>query len=190
VSYTNAGTIDRRDAAVASALAGLVVVILGYASGLGLQTSSATPAPSVSGPSAVPPSATAPDGADTSPDDPGHGSSVHGTTGSDQHTASGGHGQTEHTDPADAHTDPTTPHIPAPTSPPASEPAPTDPARTCGSGLLEGLPVASSLAGPVSSLLTTVVGSPSQSGLLACTVGTVVGPACCSTQATGTEPGR
>jgi len=191
VSFTNAGTIDRRDAAVASALSGLVVVILGYASGLGLQTSSASPAPSIPGLSAAPPSASAPDSADTPPEDPSHDPSTHGSTGTDQHSASSGHTQTAHTQTTDPHADPATPHVPTPTTPPTSEPAPADPAAACGSGLLDGLPVASSLAGPVSSLLTTVVGSPrSQSGLLACTVGAVVGPACCSTQATGTEPAR
>ena len=193
MSYTNAGTIDRRDAAVASALAGLVVVILGYASGLGLQTSSASPVPSVPGLNAAPPTASAPDSADTPPEDPGHDSSAHGNSGSDQHAASAGHTQTAHTQTTDPHTDhPTTPHVPAPTTPPTSEPAPIDPATTCQPGLLEGLPVVDSLARPVSSLLSPVVGSPtSQSGLLACTVGAVVGPACCSTtQATRTDSVR
>ena len=178
--YTDAGTIDRRDAAVASALAGLVVVILGYASGLGLQTSNAT-VPSVPGLSTAPPSASAPDEAET-PDGPGHGSSAHGTTGSAQHTASSSHTETEHTDSTDPHSDPTTPHAPSPTTPPTSEAPPTDPTTTCGPGLLASLPVAGALAKPVSSLLTPVVGSArGQNGLLACTVGAVVGPACCST---------
>ena len=187
MSYTDAGTIDRRDAAVASALAGLVVVILGYASGLGLQTSSASPAPSVPGIDAAPPTSSAPDGADTPTEDPGHDSSAHGTTSSDQHAGSTGHTQT-----SDPHAHPTTPRVPAPTTPPTSEPAPTDPTTTCQTGLLASLPVAGSIAGPVSSLLTPVVGSPSdQNGLLACTVGALLGPACCSaTEATRTDSGR
>ena len=192
MSYTDAGTMDRRDAAVASALAGLVVVILGYASGLGLQTSNAASVPSVPGLTTAPPTASAPDSTDTPPEDPGHDSSAHGVTDTEQHAASAGHTQTPHSPTTDPHADPATPHVPAPTTPPTLEPAPTDPATTCQTGLLEGLPVVDSLARPVSSLLSPVVGSPtSQSGLLACTVGAVVGPACCSTtQATRTNSVR
>ena len=189
MSYSDAGAIDRRDAAVAAALAGLVVVILGYASGLGIQTSNASSAPTVPGLSAAPPTASAPDDADTPPEDPGHDTTVHGTTGTGQHTASAGHTQTHHTGTTDPHTHPATPHAPEPTPRP-HEPEPTKPTTSCGPGLLGGLPVAGALVEPVTSLLTPAVGSASaQTGPLACTVGAVLGPACCATTtAARTEP--
>jgi hypothetical protein len=183
VSFTNARTIDRRDAAVASALAGMVVVILGYASGLGLRTSSASPVPAVPEISAAPPSASgSPTKSQDAPsiDTPSHGSATasdqHGTaSGSDQHAAE------EHTQTTDPHADPTSPHAPAPITPATPEPQPSDPSTTCQPGLLEGLPLAGSAVSSVSSLLTPVLGSPThQSGLLDCAVGAVLGPTCCS----------
>jgi hypothetical protein len=184
VSFADARTIDRRDAAVAAALAGMVVVVLGYASGLGLRTSNASAAPSVPGVSAAPPSATAP-GTPTTPPSTGtttHGAETHGSaTPSDQHSASSNHTQT-----TDTHTDPMAPHGSAPT--PAPAPTPTASAGTCQPGLLEGLPLAGPAVGSVSSLLTPVLGSPTdQSGLLTCTVGAVLGPRCCTTSAARTD---
>src|SRR5215218_6040165 len=64
VSSSRAGFVDRRDAVMASVLAGGVVVILGYASGIGINpTDAATAAP----PAVQPPAATAPAAPATTP---------------------------------------------------------------------------------------------------------------------------
>jgi hypothetical protein len=168
VSSSAAGSIDRRDAAVAAALAGAVVVVLGYASGVGIQTSSDQVA--VQQPPAAQPAAPQTEGTEitTSP--------VPVAQSPVLYAAPAARIQHQHTRPST----PNTPVEPIPT--PEPEPEPTPP--TCPPSLLEGLPVAGPVAGATSSLLLHVISTTpvlsAAAGQLACTMGDLVGPACCS----------
>lgn len=172
MSSTPSGSIDRRDAAVAAALAGAVVVVLGYASGVGIQTSGQSvltqpppvvqPAAPRTDEAAAPPVAFAQAPVLTAPAAipvPVH----------------------EHARPAAQHHH--TPAGPTPTPEPVPEP-PVPPG--CETGLLEGLPVAGPLAGATSALLFGVVRTVPVVGELkpvVCEVAELVAPACCATGA-------
>jgi len=156
---------------VAAALAGAVVVVLGYASGVGIQTSSESvltqqppavqPAAPQSDPAAAPPVAvaqtpilTAPAVVPVAP--------VH-----------------EHPRPATPHDH--TPVEPTPTPTPEPEPTPA-----CEPSLLDGLPVAGPLVGAASNLLFGAVRTvPVVSELdpVVCAVADLVAPACCASEA-------
>jgi len=191
---TSARTIDRREAAVTAALAGAVLVILGYASGIGLRpqsTASAVapqPEPTTTAPLTPAPTAVAvvPPAAVPAPVAPA--------------------APVIHT------------HVPAPSASPAPPPSPApttptpspDPAPSCAPGLLESLvgelPVvgdASTLVSGLTSGLTSgLLGSvpllgPSPAAAtteppsaLACTLGAVLGPSCCDAEAARTTTVR
>lgn len=160
---------------MASVLAGGVVVILGYASGIGITpTDAANAAPPV----AQPPAATAPAVPTTTPPP---------ATTIAQPAMPGTSTMPDMT-PADS-SHPAT-HDPEPTPSP-TEPEPTEPADSCGPSVLENLPAVGQLT---SSLLSSVVSSTpvvsdlagppvegQATGPLSCLVGTLVGPTCCTT---------
>lgn len=177
MSGTASGSIDRRDAAVAAALAGAVVVVLGYASGVGIQTASEVVA--MQPPPAVQPAAPQVEGTVTTPPvlvaQPPILTAPAPVPG----------GVHEHTRPATSHD-----HTPAEPSPePAPEPEPTPTA--CRPGLLDGLPVAGPVVGAASTLLFGVISAtPVVTALadpLACPVEQLVGPTCCATEAAETR---
>jgi hypothetical protein len=163
---------------MASVLAGGVVVILGYASGIGITpTDAATAAP----PAAQPPAATAPAVPTTTPPPaaPIAQPAMPGTSTMPDMAMPAGSSHPATVDP-----EPT----PSPTEP---EPEPTD---TCPPSVLEGLPAVGQLT---SSLLSSVVSSTpvvsdlagppvdgQATGPLSCLVGTLVGPTCCTTPTT------
>lgn len=165
---------------MASVLAGGVVVILGYASGIGITpTDAATAAPP-----AQPPAATAPAAPATIPP-PATTIAQPAMPGTSTMPDMAMPADSSH--PATAHPDPT----------PSPEPEPTEPADTCGPSVLEGLPAVGQLT---SSLLSSVVsttplvsdlaGPPADgqpTGPLSCLIGTLVGPTCCTTTAAATE---
>ncbi|WP_163511625.1 hypothetical protein [Fodinicola acaciae] len=169
---------DRRDEAVAAVLAGAVVVILGFASGLGIPVAG-TDQPAAAGPAAPPPAH--PDPGTQAP--PAGAGSVGGGGGG---TPSGGGVVTGPKPSPTPSTGPTTPDQPTPSpSPPVS----------CPPGLIGGLPVVGPLVatsptpGPVPSLLgdLPIVGplvTPGKPGVLSCPVGVLVGPSCCATATT------
>lgn len=168
---TTGSTVSRRDAAIAAALAGAVVVVLGYASGLGIvepATRALAPSPPAAPPSVVPEAAptaehvpapvVAPQPAVVPapplpdpplpdptplPDHPSHPMPTE---------------PTEPTEPTQPVPDPTDPS-PDPTEPPAGGPE-------CSS-LLEGLPVVGPATVPLTALLSDVLA----------TVPTALGPA-------------
>lgn len=170
------GTIDRRDAAVAAALAGAVVVVLGYASGVGIRTSGEVVA--MQQPPAVLPAAPQTERTTTTPpilvaQSPILTAPV--STPREVH---------EHPRPATPHDH--TPAEPTPTPEPEPEPTPT----ACRPSLLDGLPLAGPLVEAASSLLFDVVEATPVTALtdpLACTVGKLVGPTCCATEAADTR---
>jgi hypothetical protein len=180
MSSSRAGFVDRRDAAMASVLAGGVVVILGYASGIGITpTDAATAAP----PAAQPPAATTPAAPTTTPPPAATiaGPTIPGTSTMPDMAIPA---DSPHTS---THQDPT----PAPTEP---EPTP-EPADACPPSVVEGLPAVGQLT---SSLLSSVVSStplvsdlagppPEGDGPLTCLVGTLIGPTCCTVTTTATE---
>ena len=194
MSSSNARSIQRRDAAVTAALAGGVLVILGYASGIGItpasETDAAVPSPHPS-PEAVAPART--------PDPP--------ATIAAQDAA-----------PPAVVAVPATPRpvavppAPTPTSAPAPEdsqepeasaapsaPAPQSPAPTCPTGIVGGpvseLPVVPGVLSLVTSLLTTpLVGTPTaptspDADPLACTIGSLTGTTCCPSPAAARTSG-
>ena len=184
VSSSAAGSIDRRDAAVAAALAGTVVVVLGYASGVGIQTSSDQVA--VQQPPAVQPAAPQTEGTQitTSPAPVAQSPVLYAAPAP----------RILHQHPVSSTPHDHTPVEPTPTPEPGPEPTPT----TCPPSLLESLPVAGPVVGATSSLLFHVISTtPVLSDVadpLACTVGDLVGPTCCRPAAstgadTRTEPG-
>lgn len=183
-----ARTIDRRDAAVTAALAGMVLVVLGYASGIGLRPAAETtatlpqptptPTPAVADPVLPSPAVAAPVAAVGAP-------MVMGPPPAAPTSAAITHPSATITP---------TPSVPTPSATP-------DP--TCPPALLEGLVGDLPLVGEVSSLLSGVVGSlplvgttqtatdpGPQTGVLGCTVGAVLGPTCCQAAVarTGTAP--
>jgi hypothetical protein len=140
-------TVSRRDAAVAAALAGTVVVVLGYASGLGVQ---ATPASTlITAPPAVPaapttPAAPLPTPAPTPEPLPAPVIAPPPVTNSypvPEHPAS-----------------PSDPTEPPPTEPTPDPELPVDKGKTCTS-LLEGLPVVGPATVPLTSVLSDFLGS-------------------------------
>jgi hypothetical protein len=175
VTSSRAGFVDRRDAAMASVLAGGVVVILGYASGIGITpTDAATAAPA-----AQPPASTAPAAPVTTPPP---------ATTIAQPAMPAMPGTSTMPDmsmPADS------PHTATPDpTPEPTEPKPTDPADTCPPSVLESLPAVGQLTSSLlSSVLSTtpvvsdLAGPPVEGktpGPLTCLIGTVVGPTCCT----------
>lgn len=171
MSSTPSSSIDRRDAAVAAALAGAVVVVLGYASGVGIQTSADSvltqqpPAVQPAAPhnetAAAPPVAIAPAPILTAPV---------------TFPVVQPH---EHARPATPHDH--TPVEPTPTPTPAPEPTPT-----CETGLLESVPVAGPLLGAASSVVFGVVRTAplvSELDPVVCAVTDLLVPTCCATEA-------
>jgi len=147
MTNSGVGTVDRKDAAIAAALAGMVVIILGYASGVGIknpdQLVSATPAvtaapqpvatPLPAAPVAVSPPLTAlPRSYVVTLPAPVAPSTTHPRT-----------------------------HVPASPTVPSATPTPTEPTPACTASLLDGLP----LVGPVLSGLLDGV-TPLVGGLL------------------------
>lgn len=166
---------DHRDELVAGALVGAVVVVLGYASGIGAPAdATAAPPPAATAPSS--PSATTP------PQTPGDASGgaaggaagtgtlpvtgiyYPGGTGGTDHTGhtgtSGGTGHTGHGD-SPTPSDPTSPSSPGPDpSAPGTTP-PTDDATTCEDGEVRlARPLLTGLAEPVSGLLNPTAEDP------------------------------
>ena len=165
---------------MASVLAGGVVVILGYASGIGINTDPAAAA----APAAQPPAATAPAAPMTTPPP---------ATTIAQPAMPPMPGPSTMPDmPAEpSHSDTTHP-TPSPT-----EPEPTEPAETCPPSVLSSIPA---VGGLTSSLLSSVLsttplvsdlaGPPVEGkadGPLTCLVGTLVGPTCCTTTPTAAD---
>ena len=190
----------RREAAITAALTGAVVVVLGYASGLGLQVntpSAAQPPVQPAAPTAIEP--VPPPPAMTMPMEPAM-----------PPMASMPDTPAMPAMPAMPHPMPEMPDLTEPpTEPPATEPTePAEPSPAaaqpkCPPALLEQLPVVGAATEPVTSLLSSVLGSlPVLGGLaaptpegtpgaLGCILGTVVGPQCCATAATvSTRVGR
>ena len=168
---------------MASVLAGGVVVILGYASGIGIiPTDAATGA----APAAQPPASTAPAAPTTTPPP---------ATTIAQPSMPAMPGTSTMPDismPADSPHTATTHPTPKP-----AEPEPSDPADTCSPSVLNSVPAVGPLT---SSLLTSVLsttpivsdlaGPPTKGktpGPLTCLIGTVVGPTCCATTTTAKD---
>ena len=163
---------------MASVLAGGVVVILGYASGIGITpTDAATAAP----PAAQPPAATAPAVPATTPPP---------ATTIAQPAMPGTSTMPDMVMPADSPQPATVDPEPTPSP---TEPEPTEPDATCGPSVLEGVPAVGELT---SSLLSSVVSSTpvvsdlagppvdgQATGPLSCLIGTLVGPTCCTATA-------
>lgn len=145
-------TVSRRDAAIAAALAGTVVVVLGYASGLGVQ---ATPANAlITAPPAAPAAPVEPDSPLPTP------ASTPPAVATPVMTP---------LPVTNSYPVPTHPEVTDPTEPPATEPStdpeePADNEKRCRSGL-EGLPVVGPATLPLTSVLsdflatTPIVGS-------------------------------
>jgi hypothetical protein len=187
MSSPTARPVDRRDAAVTAALAGIVLVILGYASGIGLSKPaevSATlarpvpaPATAASSPAPIPvPSVAEPVLAGGLP------------AAAVPHPAA---------TPPKATTTPTTP---APSAAPSATPT-GSPDPVCPPNLVETVAGELPLVGPVTTLVSGVVaglittplvgrtsadGGASSSDPISCTVGAILGPTCCSTTAART----
>lgn len=197
------GTVDRRDAAVAAALAGAVVVIVGYAAGLGIestdavaateppvapsvpaapvpnQASGAGAAPAGQAPALVAPAPAVPNVSVGSPDSP------------DPSTPSQPDAPGQPSSPADPHS----PHSPHPSEP---TPTPGDPTPSCAPGLLDDVPVIGAVTEAATTFLSGILDAVPVvdelvGGLFDCTVGTLVGSSCCGSEARldeGTESGR
>lgn len=194
---STSSTVTRREAAVAAALAGTVVVVLGYASGLGVSVEPATtvlsppqpaapysaaPEPTaqpVAAPAMAPP-LTAPSAAPTQP-----------TSETPEHT--------HHPTPTEPHPDP----IPDPDPSPDPSPDPTGPGGgpQCSSPL-EALPVLGPATVPLTSLLGDVLATTqealglapptsSSDGLapLECLLGAALSPTCCGSPRTERDRG-
>jgi hypothetical protein len=186
VSAPATQSVTRRDAAVAAALAGAVVVVLGYASGLGItvpSTLSVAPPADPATPSAPRVTPQAPAAPMTMPAT-APAVAMPGTQAGTTHEHPTGPG-------------PTTPPVSDPPAP-GPDPEPPDPhGGGCGKGLVEALPVVGAAAAPVTSLIGSVLGStpvvddvaappaPGRTpGPLSCVVGAVLGPSCCDTAST------
>lgn len=178
--------LSRRDAAIAAALTGTVVVVLGYASGLGLtvETPSAAQPPLPPAPPAAVAPTTPPVTMPMEPTMPPMATMPAMPVMPPM-------------DNMPMPTEPTEPPATDPTEPPPTEPGPVAEAPTkCPPALLEQLPVVGPVTQPVGSLLSSLLGSlpllgelagPSADGApgtLGCALGTVLGPQCCETEAT------
>jgi hypothetical protein len=184
VTFSTKGTTDRREAAVAAALAGAVVVILGYASGLGASPPGEIAAVQQPPATSAPPATTATPFPVTLPDLPV--------------AAVPQAGHRAHLTPAPHEHTPATPppaEEPTPTAPPTPEP-PSEPADACPSTLVDGLPVVGpGAAKTTAKLLPLIGGVPILEVLLgeqgpvdgddplACLVGELIGPPCCGLRA-------
>jgi hypothetical protein len=170
VSSSSPETIDRRQAAVAAALAGTVVVVLGYASGVGIRTTS--------DPVAIEPPVAQP----ATPQTDGPATAAPPITAMQMpFPTSAAHAPHHQARPAAPHDH--MPAEPSPTLDPEPEPEPEPVPTPCAPSLMEDLPVAGSLVEAASSLLFTVVGStPVLTDLdpLTCSVRDLVGPPCCA----------
>lgn len=174
---------DRRDEAVAAVLAGAVVVILGFASGLGVRTADADQPTADAPPAQVPVHPRTPASPVTQVPPAGAGSvgGGGGVSGGGSHPSGGG---------------PVTGPKPSPT--PSTGPVEPTPGPTvsCPPGLVGSLPVVGPLVAgpptpaPVPALLGSLplVGplvapaKPGQpAGILSCPVGVLIGPSCCAT---------
>jgi hypothetical protein len=163
-------TIDRRDAAVTAALAGAVLVILGYASGIGLRPEAAV---SATPPVQSPPTPEAPLIPTPSTVVP------HPVVAVVPVAPAMSHAATVATVPGPTHA------MPSPSTPsPDPLPTPVD-EPTCSPGLVEGIVGNLPLVTNVASLLSGLVGS----GPLGCTIGAVIGPSCCGNLAARISPG-
>jgi len=170
MSLTKASTISRRDAVVAAALSGAVLVILGYASGWGLTTTTAQAADL---PIVQP---TAPPATELPQPDPTPAAPIVPAVPVDPQPAV----------PAMSMPATSTPTTPATTAP---TPTVTDPDKACKASLLESLGVDLPVTKTVTSLLSSVVGTTSAltgsattddgSDPLTCLVGSLIGPSCC-----------
>jgi hypothetical protein len=181
-------SIDRRDAAITAALAGMVVIILGYASGVGLRPEAAVPA-TVQQPAA--PSAIEP----TTPVDPPPVAVAAPAPVVVPPAPIVQHGPV-----------PTSTPTPTPSATPATTPSPAA-ASTCAPGLVSSLVGDLPLVGNVSGLLSGLIGTGGLLGSattpasgatsatsatsgtdpLSCAVGALLGPSCCSAKAARTS---
>lgn len=195
MSSSNARTIQRRDAAVTAALAGGVLVILGYASGIGIKPaseaaaaiSSPSPSPEVVAPAQTPAppepvpaqDAAAPAAVSLPAPPPPVAAAPTPTTAPTSAPATG--------DPASPEASPT------PSAPDVPSSAPTCPADIVG-GLVSQLPVVPDVLSLVSSLLTTpLVGTSTAPDAtpapLTCTVASLAGTTCCPPAASARTSG-
>jgi hypothetical protein len=196
------GTVDRRDAAVAAALAGTVVVILGYAAGLGIEnpdavvaaeppvppSAPATPVPGQQPPASAAPAAQplAPLPAPVAPTP-----TVPASPPASPEPSTPG----QPTTPAQPST-PGSPHSPHPPEP--TTPQPTDPTPSCAPGVLDGVPVVEPVSDAAVSFVSAILGlvpviDELAGDLVTCTAGTLTGASCCSSEARpdeGAESGR
>lgn len=169
---------------MASVLAGGVVVILGYASGIGITPPDAA---SAAAPAAQPPVATAPAPPTTTPPPAAAMTPA-------MPAMPGTSTMPDMAMPADAHTMEPEPTTPTPTEP---EPTPSEPGDTCPPSVLASLPAVGELTSSLlSSVLSTtpvvsdLAGPPvegKESGPLTCLVGSLAGPTCCTPAATATK---
>lgn len=160
MAVSGPGTTDRRDAAVASALAGAVVVLVGYAAGLGITSTSALTAPSPS----LPPSAPVPAGQPPVVDDlPGSAvpppAVVVAPVVSWPVGANPAQHGSHHPSPAGPAHQPGSTPTPTPTPTAAPSPTPPQPDPTCHEGLIDSLPVVGPLAASAVATVLGVLGS-------------------------------
>lgn len=194
------GTVDRRDAAVAAALAGAVVVIVGHAAGLGIESSDAvaaaeppvvpsapaTPVPDQAPAAVAPPAVQAP--APVAPMLPMPPVSVVPPASPEPSAPSQPSAPAQPSSPAD-------PHSPHPSEP---TPTPAGPTPRCAPGVLDDVPVVAPVTEAVTTFLSAILGvvpvvDELTGSLIDCTVGTLVGSSCCSSEALldeGTESDR
>jgi len=186
MASSTARVIDRRDAAVSAALAGTVLVILGYASGIGLRSPAevvaALPQPAPATPTTATPATAGP--IITSPPPPVA-----------QPALPVAHLTVHPSTPA------TTPTSAPPTEPGAAPPA--TPAASCPTGPVRSALGTVPLVDDASTLVTGLLGSvplvgpilvpadpDAGTGLVGCTLGLVTGQTCCSTAATAARASR
>jgi hypothetical protein len=177
--------MERRDAAVTAALSGAVLVILGYASGIGLRPATEVnasleqpAAPAVSTAPLLVPSPAQP--VEVVPPAPLSGPMPAATAPMPAHTPSPS----------------ASPDVPTPSAQPSAPPPSAEP-TACPSGLVgtlvADLPLVDGVVSLVTGLLDGVVGgvlpSDGANQTLPCTVGALVSTSCCSAAtATRTEP--
>jgi hypothetical protein len=174
-----ARTIDRRDAAVTAGLAGAVLVIVGYASGIGLRPAAEVAATLPEQPATSTPSASEP----TAPLVPPIAAEMPASMPAAMPVL-----------PVPSTTNPVASHTPAPSPRPTPTPTPT--ASSCPKGLVATLVGGLPLVGEVTSLVTDLLSAPlvgsadvsespaATTDPLDCAVGSVLGTTCCVTEST------
>lgn len=184
-------SVSRRDAAIAAALAGTVVVVLGYASGLGVTVEPAITTLSPAQP--MEPFSPVPEPAPTTEVAP-----VQAVAPVPAAVPTQPASETPEMPDQPSHPMPTEPAPdPGPTTDPDPTTDPPDPEEPECSSLLEELPIVGPATVPITSLLGDLLvstqdaigldlpaASPADPGSLDCILGAVVGPACCGSAKT------